>query len=463
MARKSLNETYDVAIIGGGIVGSGIFRDLSLHNKSALIIDKHDFNSQTSAGSSKMLHGGIRYLENLDFLLVYEALHEKNLWLKLAPHIVKESPFYLPVYKESKWPLFFLKLGLFLYDLLSLFRNTPHKTFNKQGTLRILPGLKSENLRGSGMYFDSIVDDHKLGLECIYDGLINETCQALNYHEVISIEKNDELYQVTIKDLMENQTKVINAKNVISATGPFTDQFMKKMNIPWEPIILPSKGSHLWLHKNSLAITTPMVLQTKDNRIIFVVPQRNAILVGTTETPLNEDDHFSNLTPSEDEINYLLGEVNTYFPEANVTHDDLLASFAAVRPLVKDGHKSAKVSRKHMIYKPQDNFYVIAGGKYTTFRKMAEDLNDKLFKDMNWPYDKSLSKNPLRRISIIDDPHHHPITQELLTEIMQEESVRTDEDLVLRRLSLPSLEFLSSKQKQKTILNFISETIRKSK
>lgn len=134
-------ESFDTIIIGGGIVGSGIFRDQSLHNKKVLLLDQGDFSSQTSQGSSKMLHGGIRYLENLDFALVFEALKEKNLWLKLTPHIAKEVPFYLPVYKESKWPLILTKVGLFIYDLLSLFKNSPHKAFNKEQTVKHIPGL----------------------------------------------------------------------------------------------------------------------------------------------------------------------------------------------------------------------------------------------------------------------------------------------------------------------------------
>lgn len=461
--EKLTTAIYDVAIIGGGIVGSGVFRDLSLHHKSAIIIDQNDFNSQTSAGSSKMLHGGVRYLENFDFALVFEALYEKNLWLKLAPHIVKESPFYLPVYKESKWPLFLLKIGLFLYDLLSLFKNTPHKTYNKSDTQRILPGIKSDNLKGCGMYFDSIVDDHKLGLECIYDGLVNENCHALNYHQVTRLEFREDIYHIELIDMINQSVSIIRAKNIVCATGPFTDQFMQKMQLPWKPVLLPSKGSHLWLHRKALAITSPMVLQTKDNRIIFVIPQRRAILVGTTEIPLKEDENFFNLTASREEIDYLLQEVNSCFPDAHVTDDHVLASFAAVRPLVQDGHNSAKVSRKHKVYTPAKNFYVIVGGKYTTFRKMAQDLNRKMFNDNKWVYNKNLTLKPLRHLSLVTNPQECQFDDSKLDQICADELVRTKEDLIQRRLSLPHISFLENRHQRKVVEEYQLKPVGKSK
>ena len=140
-------QKYNTLIIGGGIVGAGIFRDLALHGDHCLLIDKNDFTSQTSQSSSKMLHGGIRYLENYDFLLVKEALHEKNLWLKLLPHLAKERPFVLPIYNDSKHPLWMLKIGLFLYDFLSGFQNSPHEILNKEKTIKNRPLLNSKNLK----------------------------------------------------------------------------------------------------------------------------------------------------------------------------------------------------------------------------------------------------------------------------------------------------------------------------
>ena len=443
MAREELNNTeYDIAIIGGGIVGAGLFRDQALHGLKSIIIEQADFNSQTSAGSSKMLHGGIRYLENLDFGLVFEALYEKNLWLKLTPHIAKEIPFYLPVYKNSKWPLFFVRIGLFIYDVLSLFKNSPHKSFNKEKTLQKLSGLKEDGLRGSGMYFDGIVDDHKLGLECIYDGLLNKKSKALNYTKLLSFEKIADKYKLFLKDQLTGEDFVIHAKYIQFATGPFTDKAMQELNIPWKPVLFPSKGTHLWLKKKSLNLDKAMVLQTNDMRIIFVIPQRNSILVGTTEIPLKDNETILDIKPTQIEIDYLLEQVNYYFPNQKITQEDILSSFCAVRPLVRDGHNSSKISRAHKIYSPMNNIFVIVGGKYTTFRKMAQDLNKKTFKIMGLHYDKSLSTRPLKVTSVISDPYKDIVTQEKIDEICQNELVRTKDDLIKRRLSLQSIDNL---------------------
>ena len=164
---KNLSDSqdfYHTVIIGGGIVGAGIFRDLSLHNSDTLLIEKGDFSSQTSSKSSKMLHGGIRYLENFDFKLVFEALHEKNLWLKLAPHLCYEQGFFLPIHKNSKRPLWMIKIGLFLYDLLSQFKNRPHKMFSKDEIIQKFPQINPEGLSGGGLYYDGVMDDFKITL-----------------------------------------------------------------------------------------------------------------------------------------------------------------------------------------------------------------------------------------------------------------------------------------------------------
>ncbi len=454
MDRKEL-ESFDVVIIGGGIVGAGLFREQSLHGCKTLLLEQSDFNSQTSQGSSKMLHGGIRYLENMDFSLVFEALKEKNLWLKLTPHLTKEIPFYLPVYKESKWPLFFMRIGLFLYDLLSLFKNSPHRVLSISQTLKEMPSLRKDVLTGAGVYYDGIVDDAKLGLECIYDGLNNKNCQALNYKKVVKVEKAENShYQITYQDVLNNDIQIVSTKHLIFATGPFTDQVMKKLDIPWSPRILPSKGTHLWLEENALPIKEAMVLQTKDGRIIFVIPKRKSILVGTTEHPIDANSEMLDIKPTKDEIDYLISVVNEYFPESKISHDNILSSFAAVRPLVKSSEASSKTSRLHKIFYPQENMYVLVGGKYTTFRKMAQDLNKIIFKKLGIKHDKSLTLKPLKTTSIVKDPFNNSLNEEQVLKIIETEKVRTKEDLLSRRLSLPSIKHLTD-QELKNIIDKI--------
>lgn len=449
-------KDYDIVIIGGGIVGAGLFREQSLHGLSTLLLDQADFNSQTSQSSSKMLHGGIRYLENLDFALVFEALREKNLWLKLAPHITKEVPFYLPVYKESKWPLSFMRIGLMLYDFLSMYKNTSHRVLNKKQTIQEMPGLKEEGLTGCGMYYDGIVDDAKLGLECIYDGLQSDKCEAKNYKKVIRVikftDKEDIQYQVTYRDTITLKETTVKCSHVIFATGPFTDQVMEELNIDWSPVVLPSKGTHLWLENDSLPIKNSMVLQTKDKRIIFVIPQRNSILVGTTEDPIDPKEDILNLEPTQEEIAYLLDVVNQYFPKNHITQKNILSSFSGVRPLIRSSSSSSKTSRLHKIFTPDKNMYVLVGGKYTTFRKMAEHLNSKIFKQLGIKHDKTLTLKPLRRLSVVGDPFSCQISTKEIHKIIKEEKVRSVEDLIERRLSLPSLDHYHCEEIKKLLV-----------
>jgi len=445
-------DHHENVIIGAGIVGAGIFRDLSLHSENVLMVEKFDFASQTSQGSSKMLHGGIRYLENLDFFLVFEALREKKLWLKMAPHIAKEAHFYLPVYKESKWPyLFLLRIGLFIYNLLSLFKNPPYQILNRKKTIAALPDIKQEGLRGAGVYWDGIVDDSKLAIDCILDALArNPNATALNYTELIKVERKNENYSLSLLNTITNEIKDVTCKNLIFATGPFIDQVMQKLDIAWDGIILPSKGSHLWVKRDSLPIESPMVLQTKDNRIIFVIPQRNAILVGTTEVPLETDDNFFNITPLQSEIDYLIHALNEYFPKSDISKEHILSTFAAVRPLVKCNSKdsSGKTSRKHMVYTPQENMWVIAGGKYTTFRVMAQDICKRVLKKNGKTYHKKLSLTPLTKTSLVkdifEDSSSGTITEEVLERVFQEEMPANYQDFLTRRLSIPSIEQLDN-------------------
>lgn len=441
---------HDVVIIGGGINGAGLFRDLALHGIDVLLLEKGDFSSQTSQGSSKMLHGGIRYLENFDFGLVQEALEEKNLWLKLAPHLCVERQFHLPVYRGSKWPLPFVRLGLFLYDLLSHFQNRPHGHADLAQVLEKFPQLKSHGLTGAGTYFDGIVDDHKLALECIWDAEIEPNARSLNYQEVLSVSQGP-LSTITYRDLLTGKINEVTAKFVIFATGPFTDELMKKWGIPWEPALLPSKGIHLWLKPQALKLHGPMVLPANDGRVVFVIPQRDHILVGTTETPVNEE--MFNIKATDADVSYLLQVLRDYFPTANVGHDQIINTFAAIRPLVREANSSdrGKTSRFHRVFRPGLNMYALLGGKYTTFRRMAQDICRELTPRLGVPYSSTKTLAPLRRPSVVGTFENADVTEERILKILRTEKVRTYEDLVHRRLSLltPSeeLEVLAGRPK----------------
>jgi len=434
----SIPDQTTALIVGGGIVGAGIFRDLAMHEVATVLIDKKDFSSQTSQSSSKMLHGGIRYLENFDFKLVWEALHEKNLWLHTAPHLCRESSFYLPAFKESKRPLWMLKIGFMLYDLLSSYQNKPHKILNAKKTLIDIPKLKNDGLSGAGVYHDVLVDDAKMTIEVLLDG-VGPYQHALNYVGLVDLKHYGDYSEAILEDSLTGERKTIKAKEVVFATGPFTDKLLKDLTcIKWKSRLVPSKGSHIWLHAKALNIKNSMLLQTKDDRVIFVIPQRGAILVGTTEVPVDEE--LFDAKASQEEIDYLLKVVNQYFPTAHIDHSMILSSFAGIRPLVKEDDKNdlSKTAREHKVYQPFNNVHVIVGGKYTTFRVMGQDISRLITQRYEGIYNPSKTKEPLKHHSkMASFASSTTVTPELIIDILKTEKVRTFQDLIRRRLSLP--------------------------
>lgn len=430
-------KEYEVVIVGGGINGCGLLRDLALNGITTLLIDRGDYSSQTSQGSSKMLHGGIRYLENFDFGLVQEALEEKNLWLKLTPHLCFERDFYLPLYNYSKYKPFMLKMGLFIYDFLSHFQNRPHEFLSPEETLKKIPSLDPNGLLGAGKYFDGIVDDAKLSLECLYDALLEPCAEAMSYHEIIETKKINDGYEVSFKSVITGDVQVVKTKILVFTTGPFTDKLLPKIGVTWSPKMALSKGIHLWLKKDSLKANGSVVLTTKEGRVIFVIPQRDAILVGTTETPVGEE--IFNIRAQQDEIDYLLKNLNEYFPESHLTTSSIISTTAAVRPLVREEGQEAlgKVSRYHKIFRPDPSTYVLLGGKYTTFRRMTQELAQEIVPRLGRRYEPNLTLKALRQRSIIPTFGPAPkLTKELIKEIIEKEYVTTFEDLIKRRLSI---------------------------
>jgi glycerol-3-phosphate dehydrogenase len=444
---RQIKSYYNTVIIGGGINGIGIFRDLALHGVDTLLCDAYDFCSQTSQSSSKMLHGGIRYLETLDFDLISEALQEKSTWLKLAPGHCYEQDFYLPTYKDSKYPLPALWFGLKFYDALSKYKNSSSYTIGRKKTISLFPTLKQESLRGSGVYYDAIVDDIKLGLDCLWDALEEPNASAINYLELIRFEKDND-YKLFLRDKLTNTVHEVYCKNLSFATGPFTDKLMDQLKVDhWKKLLVPNKGIHLWLKPESINISKPMVLRSRDDRMVFVIPQRNKILVGTTEH-LIEKVEFNN-TASQQEVTYLLGVLNSYFPKSQVAQNSILSTFAGIRPLVLEPNQKdiSKISRKHIVVRPFENCYALLGGKYTTFRVMAQDVAKPIVQSNRRSYNSNLTLNPLRRVSAHNSFDLQTITKELIEKIVATEKVTSFDDLLVRRLANNSFSHLTSEEK----------------
>ncbi len=394
MMKNNNDSHWSVIIVGGGIVGAGIFRDLSKHGVKTLLIDKNKISSQTSKSSSKMLHGGIRYLENFDLGLVKEALTERNLWLKITPHLCYKENFLIPVYSNSNRPLWMILVGIGIYHYLSG-QISKLLSFKSRSELKkSFPELRTSDLRGAGLYEDAVVDDEQLTIEVVEDALHNKSCDVLENHALKSLVKKGDRYFLTVYS--GEQKLELSCDELVFATGPFTDYLLQNLNcFPWTSKLLLSKGSHIWIDKKSLTLPNPVVLTPNDGRVIFVIPYPDKILVGTTEVKL--DGPPKEIKPSEEEIDYLISNLNEFFSNTTITRDQLIGSYAGIRPLVKEGSSDlGNTSREHHIYQPDRNVYVILGGKYTTFRVMASDVASKIIRKMKRPYMPHLSMEPFK-------------------------------------------------------------------
>jgi glycerol-3-phosphate dehydrogenase len=278
------------------------------------------------------------------------------------------------------------------------------------------------------------MDDAKLTLECIYDGLVSTHSYACNHVSLQGALKTDSGYQLHLKDELTKEERVISCRQLIFTTGPFTDILLKKLNLfPWKPKLALSRGSHLWVANEMLQAKGPMVLTPNDGRVIFVIPQRDKTLVGTTEVPGTAD---YNQSPSQEEVTYLLNNLKDFFPKADISEKYITGRFAGVRPLVMDNPDAnlGKVARNHRVYQPQENVFILLGGKYTTFRVMARDVVEPLMHKLKLPYRSELSLRPLRRKSHITPWQDFELNQDLLTKVMEDEFPKTVEDLMYRRI-----------------------------
>lgn len=394
-------ETFDVLVIGGGITGAGVARDASSRGMKVALVEGSDYASGTSSRSSKLIHGGIRYLENMEFKLVFEALSERKTLFEIAPHLVHPMRFMIPIFKESRVTFFKMGLGMWLYDILSLFQAPEiHRKLPATETLTIQSELKSNNLVGSYIYYDAYMDDDRLTIETIRSAAQFGAVVG-NYLNVQGVTKAKDHYMVDVVDLL-NQTQIqIRTNKIISCTGPWTDIFGSQIENNWKKRLRPTKGIHLILPRKKLPLHQAVVMGAeKSSRIIFGIPRGDYVIVGTTDTDFSADP--STVHSDKADVDYLLHVLKSYFPNSNVTVDDILSSYSGVRPLVKDDSDTPNTtSREHLIFRDQMGIVHVTGGKYTTYRKMAEDAVGELLQDLS--YEKRVEfKNSRTREPIND-------------------------------------------------------------
>ncbi|HXG98506.1 MAG TPA: glycerol-3-phosphate dehydrogenase [Gemmatimonadales bacterium] len=384
-ALASMVETpVDVLVIGGGITGAGIARDAALRGFRTALVDKSDFGAGTSSHSSRLIHGGIRYLEHGAFRLVFEASHERRVLLRIAPHLVRPLAFLFPVYRGGRLPAWKLRAGMWLYDLLSSFRNVHwHRWLGAKKVRRVEPGLRDRGLIGAALYYDAQADDARLVIATLRSAL-RAGAIAANYVETTALLKPDgRVRGAVVRDVLTGETATIRANVVVSATGPWSDS-MRRLDDPQAaPILRLTKGAHVTVPRrrvgNEHAVT---LLSQLDGRVMFVLPWGDLAYIGTTDTDADSSPDALRITAAD--VTYLLRSANAAFPDAHLTPHDVVSAWVGLRPLLRADHANpSQVSREHQVFESPQGLISIAGGKLTTYRVMARDVVDRVAKRLH--------------------------------------------------------------------------------
>ncbi|KAA0104610.1 glycerol-3-phosphate dehydrogenase/oxidase [Mycolicibacterium sp. P1-5] len=368
------SEQFDVVVIGGGVVGAGCALDAATRGLKVALVEARDFASGTSSRSSKMFHGGLRYLEQLEFGLVREALHERELSLTtLAPHLVKPLPFLFPLTKRV-WERPYIAAGIFLYDQLGGAKSVPaQKHLTKSGALRLAPGLKRSSLIGGIRYYDTVVDDARHTMTVArtaahYGAVVRTSTQVVSL-----LREGDRVIGVKIRDSEDGSGEDVRGHVVINATGVWTDEIQALSKERGRFRVRASKGVHVVVPRDRVVSEVAIILRTEKS-VLFVIPWGTHWIIGTTDTDWNLD--LAHPAATKADIDYILSTVNTVLATP-LTHDDIDGVYAGLRPLLAgESEETSKLSREHAVAVPSPGLVAIAGGKYTTYRVMAEDAVD---------------------------------------------------------------------------------------
>jgi glycerol-3-phosphate dehydrogenase len=386
-------EAWDIAVIGGGATGAGIAVDAAARGYRVVLLEQSDFGKGTSSRSTKLVHGGVRYLQQGNIPLVREALRERGLLLQNAPHLVRNLEFVVPNYLW--WEAPFYGSGLKVYDLLAGRHGFgPSKILSRSDVLKRIPMLEQDGLRGGVVYYDGQFDDSRLLINLLQTAVEQGAC-VLNYARVTALVKDTKgaVNGLTFRDEESGGEHTIAARCVINATGPFSDQVRRLDDQAAAPMISPSQGVHIVLPREFLPGNSAiMVPHTRDGRVMFAVPWHGHIVVGTTDTPIPEVSLEPR--PQDQEVDFILQTASRYMAR-NPTRADILSVFAGIRPLVKAKSRSntAALSRDHAIQVSSSGLLTIAGGKWTTYRKMAEDAVNRAIKLVSLPARPCVTKN----------------------------------------------------------------------
>jgi glycerol-3-phosphate dehydrogenase len=387
MTKRNLaalaDREFDVLVIGGGIFGAGVARDAALRGLRVALIEQSDFASATSGRSSKLIHGGFRYLAQRDFKLVFEACRERNILQRIAPHLVRPLPFLFPVYEGGPVSLIKLRLGMTLYDWLALYRNVaPHRTLSPEEALSREPALSRTGLLGAVEFYDCQEDDARMCIENVLDAAERGAVCA-NYCALTGFEmRDDRIVAAKVCDQLATNSFQIGARVFVNAAGPWVDKICSLTSFgAKQPLISPTKGVHLVLPKLTQEHAVAFFSRC-DGRVLLVIPWGNCSLIGTTDTDFRGDP--GEVRAEHADVEYLLNEVRGLFPDKSISETDIVTTTAGVRALLRSdvGTPSAR-SREHRVVQQGHNLLSIAGGKYTTYRLIAQQTVDSVISILN--------------------------------------------------------------------------------
>ncbi|HWC78509.1 MAG TPA: glycerol-3-phosphate dehydrogenase/oxidase [Pseudonocardiaceae bacterium] len=371
--RRLAEDEFDVLVIGGGVVGAGAALDAASRGLSVALVEARDLAAGTSSRSSKLIHGGLRYLEQKDFALVREALKERGLLLnRLAPHLVRPVPFLLPL--TQWWERAYIGAGVLLYDTMGGGRSVPwHRQLSKRRALKLAPSLKSDALVGAIQYYDAQVDDARHTM-MIARTAAQHGAEILTRTRALALCKDGgRVTGAEVEDLQSGERITVRARQVISATGVWTDELYAAAGVDAPFHVRASKGVHIVVPRERISLDTAMILRTEKS-VLFVIPWGRHWIIGTTDTDWTLDK--AHPAASKADVDYVLDHVNAVL-ERPITHEDIEGVYAGLRPLLAGASaQTAKLSREHAVAQPAPGLTVIAGGKYTTYRVMAKDAVD---------------------------------------------------------------------------------------
>jgi len=398
---KLKSDEFDILIIGGGITGAGIALDATTRGLKVALVEMQDFAAGTSSRSTKLVHGGLRYLKQLSFKIVKEVGQERRIVHHNAPHIVLPEKMILPLTEGGSMGKLTASLALWVYDFLAgVDKAERRKMLTKQETLERIPNLDSEKLKGSAIYYEYKTDDSRLTIEVLKKA-VESGATAINYLKSSSFLYNEKgkISGIDATDSISGEKITISSKVTVSATGPWTDEVMKTDNKPAKKTLRHTKGVHLTFSKEKFPLTHAVYFDTSDGRMIFAIPRGNNVYVGTTDTNYKGD--LVNVVAEKEDADYIILHTNKNFPSVNLQFDDMLSAWAGLRPLIhKKGKSPSELSRRDEIFISKSGLISIAGGKLTGYRLMAKKIVNIVSRKLNIKYGTPLKKCKTRKIQL---------------------------------------------------------------